>query len=102
MENLVESVTFPDSRASPKDLSPAEKLQLREFERSQQQDDDFRMILESDRHASEAATRRKEETGRDAEEPKEEKHISRGGWMHRSRGSCELLQDRKYRNVGGD
>ena len=102
MEYPVESATLPDSRASRKDLSPAEKLQLREFERSQQQDDDFRMFLEPDRHESEAATKREEGTWRDPEESKGEKHMLRGGWMHRSRASCELLRDHKYGNVGGD
>lgn len=87
-------------------LSQVEKDQLAIIERSQQQDDAIRMDLQSDQQeAKEIAKEHREQEwkAKDAEiEFDEEKHMIKGGWMHRSRGSAELLQDRKSWNTGGD
>lgn len=102
----VESFTFSESSTSPMKLSQVEKDQLAIIERSQQQDDAIRMDLQSDQQeAKEIAKKHREQewTAKDAEiEFDEEKHMIKGGWMHRSRGSAELLQDRKSWNIGGD
>jgi hypothetical protein len=100
MKKPGESVTFSSSQKSPEEMSPAQTAHLRELERSRRPDDDIKVIL--NRQESEAAAKRKEENRRDIMEPEEERHILRGGWMHRSRASCELLRDHRYKNVGGD
>ncbi len=96
----MESATSSGAQASQKDLSPVQTLHEREFERSRQQDGNIK--TNPDRREPEAAAERKEENRRDVEDPEGEKHILRGGWMHRSRASCELLRDHKDMNVGGD
>ena len=99
-ENPMESITFPASQASQEDLSPVQPLHEREPERSGQQDDNVMTNLKG--RGLEDAAKRRDEDRRDVEERGEEKHILRGGWMHRSRASCELLRDHKDMNVGGD
>ena len=100
VENPVESVAFSASQASPEDIPPAQKPHLRKLERSRTSNDDTKTILKQ--RDSEAAAKRMEENKRDVKEPEEDRHILRGGWMHRSRDSCEFLADHKYMNVGGD
>ena len=100
VENPLESGTFSSSQASPTDMSSAQKPHLRELERSRKPDDDIKMIL--NQHDTEAAAERKKENRRDVKGPQGDSRILRGGWMHRSRASCELLADHKYKNVGGD
>jgi len=103
---MVESFTFPEPSTSPMKLSQVRKEHLAIIERSQQQDDAVRADLQFDQQeVKEIAKKRREQEWKvkDAEiEFDEEKHMIKGGWMHRSRGSAELLQDRKSWNIGGD
>jgi len=96
---MIESFSFPEPSTSPMRLTSAEKDQLEQFNKSQQQDDAIRMDLQSSQQeAKEIAKEHREQEwkAKDAEiEFDEKKHMLKGGWMHRSRGSCELLQDRK-------
>ena len=102
MEKSIESsYGFPEPRStSPKILSPAKRDQLAELERSQKPSDTTRTDLESSQNnEEETANKHREQERVDMDM---ETHMLRGGWMHRSRASCELLQDHKYKNVGGD
>ena len=98
MENPIESsFNFPE----PSSTSPKFCLRhLGELERSQQQDDNIRMDLESgQKNVEETANKHQEQEPVDIDL---ERHMLQGGWMHRSRASCELLRDHKSRSVGGD
>ena len=93
-EKLVQSVASPESAAaisSPKFLSETEKRDLAAMERSQRQDDEIRMDLQSrdgeDRDGGEG----QHGTARTESEKKEV--TNKGGWMHRSRACSELLAD---------
>ena len=100
MEDPVKSATFSGSQGCPEDTSSDQKPHHHELERSRNPDDDIKLM--SNQHDSTAAAERKEENRSDAKDLGGEGHILRGGWMHRSRASCELLGDHKYANVGGD
>lgn len=91
---LVESFDFSKPVASPMKVPHIET------------DDVIRVGPQSSqREAQEMAKMHQEQERRDKDaeiERNAERHTMRGGWMHRSRGSAELLQDRKFPNVGGD
>lgn len=93
-EKLVDSVASPESPAnisSPKILSETETRELAAMEKSQQEDDEIRMDLQSrDRAESEGGDKQHA----DAETGSEEKEgTNRGGWMRRSRACSELLAE---------
>ena len=124
-EKLVESIASPESPdafSSPKILSEAEKMELAAIQKSQQEDDQIRMDLQSSaRKDSDAGDREharqhaghhavgaepeaetKEHTrpwlhaghhAGDDTAPETKEHTNKGGWMRRSRANSELLAD---------
>ena len=80
MEHPIESFTFREPSTSPRNLSPVEKDQLADFESSQQQDDDIRMMLQSDQQRATKTAKEQEQDTIDPEtEFKKEKHMLNDG-----------------------
>lgn len=104
-EPVVDSSSVPEPSTSPDKLSQIEKDQPAPSEQPQQQDEAARTDLHPGQQgAKDTAKERREQEwkAKDAEiEFDEEKHILKGGWMHRSRGSCELLRERKSWDARG-
>jgi len=102
---MIESSSFPKPSTSRIKLSQTEKDQLAVLTLTQQQDDTIKTDPQSgQQEAKETAKEQREQEwkakGTDIEFD-EEKHMLNGGWMHRSRGSCELLRERKSWDARG-
>ena len=76
---------------SPKTLTAEEKTSLAAFTKAQADDDSIRLILACERCGKDL--NEVNQTNGISEFTKEA-HMLKGGWMHRSRASCELLSDR--------
>jgi len=91
--NLIPTtLTHPaSSDPSPKTLNAEERVWLAAYIKAQADNDSIRLALACERCGEDL--NHKNQTN-DPNEFAKEAHMLNGGWMHRSRGSCELLSDR--------
>lgn len=86
------TLTHPSSLdPSPKSLNAEEQASLAAYTKAQADDDSIRLVLACERCGQDLD---KENRSNDPNEFAKEAHMLNGGWMHRSRGSCELLSER--------
>jgi len=86
------TLTHPaSSDPSPKTLNATEAASLAAYIKAQADNDSIRLALACERCGEDL--NHKNQTN-DPEEFAKEAHMLNGGWMHRSRASCELLSDR--------
>ena len=86
------TLTHPSSLdPSPKTLNPTELASLAAYTKAQADDDSIRLVLACERCGEDL--NHKNQTN-DPHEFAKEAHMLNGGWMHRSRASCELLSER--------
>lgn len=86
------TLTHPKSLdPSPKTLNPAELASLAAYTKAQADEDSIRLVLACERCGEDLNL--KNQTN-DPNEFAKEAHMLNGGWMHRSRASCELLSER--------
>jgi hypothetical protein len=92
-ENLVPSTLTHSASLdpSPKTLNETEKASLASYTKSQSDDDSIRLVLACERCGEDL---NKKNMANDPDEFAKEAHMLNGGWMHRSRASCELLSER--------
>jgi hypothetical protein len=75
----------------PKTLNDVEKASLAAYTKAQEDDDSIRLVLACERCGEDLNAKNK---ANDPNEFAKEAHMLNGGWMHRSRASCELLSER--------
>jgi hypothetical protein len=86
------TLTHPASLdPSPKTLNAEEQASLAAYIKTQADNDSIRLALACERCGQDLA---KENRINDPAEFAKEAHMLNGGWMHRSRASCELLSER--------
>lgn len=76
---------------SPRTLNETEKASLAAYTKAQADDDSIRLVLACERCGEDLNAKNK---ANDPHEFAKEAHMLNGGWMHRSRGSCDLLSER--------
>ena len=95
---LIPSTTHSSDPSSPKVLTAEESASLAAYTKAQADDDSIRLVLACQRCGQDLA---KENRTNDIDEFAKEAHMLNGGWMHRSRASCELLADRPVSGLIG-
>jgi len=86
------TLTHPvSSDPSPKTLNAEERVSLAEYTKAQADNDSIRLALACERCGEDLNHKNQ---ANDPDEFAKEAHMLNGGWMHRSRASCELLSDR--------
>ena len=91
---LIPSTTGPSDPTSPKVLTADEAASRAAYTKAQADDDSTRLILACERCGKDLAKNNITEFAKEA-------HMLNGGWMHRSRDSCELLADRPVSGLKG-
>lgn len=75
----------------PRTLNDTEKASLASYTKAQADDDSIQLVLACERCGEDLNAKNK---ANDPNEFAKEAHMLNGGWMHRSRASCELLSER--------
>ena len=89
---IPKTLTHPASTdPSPNQLNAEEEASLAAYTKAQSDNDSIHLILACERCGEDI--NHKNQTN-DPNEFAKEAHMLNGGWMHRSRASCELLSDR--------
>jgi len=83
---------YPGAVDNPKVLSTEEQKSLAALTAAQAEDDNIRLVLACERCGQDLVRRQDPTTH--AGDVTKAAQARNGGWMHRSRGSCELLSDR--------
>lgn len=76
---------------SPKSLSAEERASLADYTKAESDNESIRLALACEKCGGDTDG---EKPVDDPEEFAKEAHMLNGGWMHRSRASCDLLVDR--------
>lgn len=92
-QNLISSTLTHSASLdpSPKTLNESEKASLAAYTKAQADDDSIRLVLACERCGEDLNAKN---MANDPDEFAKEAHMLNGGWMHRSRASCELLSER--------